>query len=278
MIKVRTLCTFDDETGATRQARRVFKVRPDQARRWSERGVVELLPGQFAERSPSGLLLERPYGYPVCPYSKVTDAWKDQTVAILGGGPSLTAEQVNACQGRAKVIAINNAYALAPWADLLYFADKRWHGWHSHRPEFKAFAGQIATVDNLELARDSRIHCLRKGALIGLADRPDTVNTGSNSGHQALNLCYLGKVKRVILIGFDMRHVGKRSHWHGGHVDTHGEPRPTPEWAYARVMLPRLATAVKQLNAAGIDVVNATPGTALKCFRLDTLENALKAD
>jgi hypothetical protein len=72
-------------------------------------------------------------------YWRVQPEWRGQTVVIVGGGPSLTKEQVDAAGhvvvGRAapKVIAINNAIELAPWADVLYFCDARWYEWHRDR-------------------------------------------------------------------------------------------------------------------------------------------------
>ena len=56
----------------------------------------------------------------------VPPIWRGATVVCLGGGPSLTAADAAQCRGRARVIAINDAYRLVPWADLLYFCDYRW--------------------------------------------------------------------------------------------------------------------------------------------------------
>jgi hypothetical protein len=39
-----------------------------------------------------------------------------------------------------------------------------------------------------------------------------------------------------------------------------------------------MKTALPQLHAAGIEVINATPGSALRLFKIGTLQNALKAD
>jgi hypothetical protein len=48
--------------------------------------------------------------------------WTGETVAVVGGGPSLTLEQVRLVgigrfAGRCKVIAVNSAAFLAWWAD-----------------------------------------------------------------------------------------------------------------------------------------------------------------
>ena len=61
----------------------------------------------------------------------VPKAWSGETVVVIATGPSLTAEDVDYCRGKARVIAINDAYTLAPWADALYATDAKW--WHWHR-------------------------------------------------------------------------------------------------------------------------------------------------
>ena len=67
---------------------------------------------------------------------RVPRLWPDATVVCIGSGPSLTAEDVDYCRGRAKVIAINNAYQLAPWSDVLYACDGAWWDWHQGAPDF----------------------------------------------------------------------------------------------------------------------------------------------
>jgi hypothetical protein len=58
------------------------------------------------------------------------------TVVCIGGGPSLTRDDVDYCRGKAFVIAINDAYKLAPWADALYACDGLWWRWHKGVPSF----------------------------------------------------------------------------------------------------------------------------------------------
>ena len=90
---------------------------------------------------------------------RVPQMWKGQTLAILGGGPSLTAEQVELVRRSGwRCIAINDTYRLAPWADVHYFCDLRFWGWHHEAPEFKAFEGIWVTLENRELCeRETRI-------------------------------------------------------------------------------------------------------------------------
>src|SRR3990167_1144446 len=78
------------------------------------------------------------------PFWNVEPEWAGETVAILGGGPSLTPWQAEACRGACRVIAVNTSYWLAPWADLLYFSDEVWWCWHHGGMETRTGNGGIA--------------------------------------------------------------------------------------------------------------------------------------
>ena len=49
--------------------------------------------------------------------------WAGDTCCILATGPSLTPAQAEYAKGKARVIAVNDAWRLAPWADILYACD-----------------------------------------------------------------------------------------------------------------------------------------------------------
>ena len=204
-------------------------------------------------------------------YWRVPRQWEGRTIAVLAGGPSLTQEQVDYCRGRAKVIAINNAYQLASWADMLYFCDDRWWKWHQDDAALQSFAGEIVTLENPNLCeRFTRIKSVRNYGNDGLSELPDGVKTGANSGYQVINLAvHLGAAK-IVLLGYDMAFKGGRSHWHQGH------PMNPSENTY-QSMLPNFPTLVEPLKKRGVDVINATPGSALECFRKKDLKCALIA-
>lgn len=195
--------------------------------------------------------------------------WPGETVVCLGGGPSLTREQVEYCRERARVIAINDAYLLAPWADLLYFCDRRWFEWHADRPELKAFKGIKVTLDEHVLKNHPEIRGVKNTGRHGLETECPGVRTGRNSGYQVINLAVHLGVKRIVLLGYDMRVVEGRTHWHAGH------PVPQRENIYEASMLPCFETLVAPLRAAGVAVLNATPESALTVFPMLPLEEAL---
>jgi hypothetical protein len=214
------------------------------------------------------------------PFWWMEEIWPGKTIAILGGGPSLTQAQVDTLRGRCKVIAINDAHRLCSWADLHYFCDARWYGWHHTDPAYQAFAGIKCTLENPDIvARHKGLRMIRNYGWPdkdnpGLCEIRDGVYTGRNSGYQAINIsAHLGGRGRRILLGFDMRIVDGKSHWFGKH------PRPDDNAPsdFSQVMLPCFPLLLKPLARRGIEIINCTPGSALTCFPTMDLECALSS-
>lgn len=184
--------------------------------------------------------------------------WRGATVAILGGGPSLTLDQIETVRARGwRMIAINNAYQIAMDADLLWWCDRQWYDLHRDHPDFVAFPGIRATLDNRSLPAD--YHLANTGPA-GIETAPNGVRTGSNSAHQTINLCCHLGAARVVLLGIDGKYLDGRSHWHGGH------PLPHDEAFYQDKMIPLLHTAVQPLRDLGVEVINANPNSAVDAF------------
>lgn len=188
--------------------------------------------------------------------------WPGSTVVCLGGGPSLTSEDVAACRGQ-RVIAINDAYRLAPWADVLYAADARWWRWHRGVPTFTGL--------KYSLQRDAAhwgVTILQHTGDQGLETAPTGLRTGQNGGYQAINLAVHLGATRVLLLGYDMQ-VGPagRTHWFGHHPDHNVSPYHT--------FLARWPSIVAPLRALGVKVLNCSRETALTVFPRVSLEEAL---
>lgn len=212
-------------------------------------------------------------------YWTVPELWPGSTVVCIGGGPSLTGEQVEACRdrldatgARVRVIAVNDAWRIAPFADVLYFCDDKWWEWH-HR-KLADWRGMIVRLQGGKHDfGDARIKVLRnldeKG---GLAERRDGLHTGQNSGYQAINLAVHFGARQIVLLGYDMKSSMAgglpKTHWFGDH------PGGTSPDIY-RVFLPWFDTLPPALAKRGVRVVNCTPGSALNAFPKMDLEQAL---
>jgi hypothetical protein len=214
-------------------------------------------------------------------FSEIAPEWGEATAVLFGGGPSLTVEQVEQVRtareaGKVRVIAINDAYRLAPFADVCYFADSEWWGWHKDRPEFRAFAGQKCSIaDSGANITDKEVHILLnangRGHSFGLSLDPKQIVTGRNSGYQALNIAILAGAKTILLLGFDAREptATSKSHWFGDH------PRIEPVAAYAEYRK-AFSAGESAIDAAGVRVLNCSPGSAIDSFPKMDLTEALR--
>jgi hypothetical protein len=191
--------------------------------------------------------------------------WPGATVVLLGGGPSLTAADVGRVRGCGRVIAVNDGYRLAAWADALYGCDAEWWGWHRGVPTFAGL--KYALEPQPTVWPDVQV--LRNTGPTGLETDPTALRTGRNSGYQALNLAVHLGAARVLLLGFDLSpDRNGREHWFGRHP---AERAPSP---YAD-MRACFDTLVEPLAAAGVTVWNCSRRTALAAFPCVALEDAL---
>lgn len=200
------------------------------------------------------------------------------TVVILASGPSLTEAQCEHVRdwhqsGGGRVIAINHTHRRAPWADVLYACDGSW--WRYHYAEVRrVFKGQLWTQD-AHAAKTYNIHHIVSERGVGLSRDPKVIYQGGgvrgagNSGYQAMNLAFHWGVKRIVLLGYDMKICDGKKNWHEPHVLA----TVSPYESWVRNYIP-LAV---DLDAEGVTVVNATPGTALDCFQKVRIEEALGA-
>jgi hypothetical protein len=203
--------------------------------------------------------------------------WAGAEVVCVASGPSLTGEDCEAvrCWREAgddrRVVAINNTYQRAPWADVLYSGDLPWWDHYVHcckAGEWPEFRGERWTQSALATRRHG-IRWIRAESGEGL--RSDRIFTGGNSGYQALQLAVLFGSKRVILLGYDLKKTGGRGHWHLDHPREMGNGTRHHVWAQK---FDRLAP---MLSAAGVEVCNATRETAIRLIPRVELGEALGA-
>lgn len=189
--------------------------------------------------------------------------WPDGTIVCLASGPSLTTADAEYVRGKADaVIAVNNAYQVAPWADCLYACDAKWWRWN-----WKQGASQFTGL-KYAMTSEARnfpgVQILKNAGDKGLTRDPSELRTGKNSGYQAINLAVHFGAKRIVLLGYDMQ----GDHFFGSHPD-----KSKPPFA---VCLRNFSTLVSPLRDLGVEIVNCTRRTALKCFPQQALEDVLR--
>lgn len=105
--------------------------------------------------------------------------------------------------------------------------------------------------------------------LPGMSNVPTKIHTGGNSGFQAINLAALWGVRRIVLLGYDVKATDGRRHFHVDHPEHLGNPLTFGRWAE------RFNVAARDLRGMGIQVVNCSEQTALTCFEKMSLADAL---
>lgn len=189
--------------------------------------------------------------------------WPGSTITCVATGPSLTQHDVDIARRLGPVIAINDAYRLAPWADVLYAADPHW--WKAHRIALAKFTGLRFSIQ--AGARGYGATVLRHRGHSGLERDPSGLKTGNNSGYQAINLAVHFGAARIVLLGYDCQRTRGEDHFFGPHIKMNQTTDARfLEWrAY-------FATLIKPLAEIGVEIVNATRETALTCFPRAPLE------
>jgi hypothetical protein len=158
------------------------------------------------------------------------------TAVVLATGPSMTQEIADAVRGRGIVIAINRCFRLAPWADALVAGDRAW--WRRN-PDALEFAG--------------RKFCAFRYPGTERMNPTMMCPAGTNSGKQGMRIAQEQfSATRILLCGFDLR-----GNTESGRTNFRGFLRQFKSWH-------------------GAEVINCTPGSALKRFPFMELDAALR--
>jgi hypothetical protein len=210
---------------------------------------------------------------------KVPKDWMGATCVILAGGPSLPTDIGQRLSSKTRVIAINDSWRLFPQADALYFGDATW--WHNQQAmNPRTLDGRLSFHDMIykgfwvtiaNFSEHPQVHCLWSTTAQGLEKNPVALATGANSGYAAINLAYLYGARRIVLLGYDMKCAGARTHWHNGPRERAGVFQVA-----LNSFLYHFESLVEPLKKEGVEVINATPDSALTCWPYLPLEEALE--
>jgi len=200
---------------------------------------------------------------------RVPALWPKGECFILGGGLSLRDVNLGLLKGR-RVIAVNNAYKLGDWIDVMFFGDCRWL--NQYGAGLLDFAGLKVTTCEKHLDKPGIKVVKRRNTPHGISRDPGILSWNLSSGACAINLAYHFGVKRIILLGFDMKKNGDKHNWHDDYEPHHSKFNP-----YGRFMrpFPHIAEDLKRLN---VECVNAAPRSALDVFPRVKLEDVLKVE
>ena len=169
-------------------------------------------------------------------------------------------------RGKGRIIAVNDAgLHMAPWADILFWADKRWLDWNhgnldlhvgqwkvARRPPHIATHHDVKWIDFLP--RSLSLDPWRVGGWCG--------------GSSAVNLAFLLGANPIVLLGFDMR----PGNWHDNHQ------KPPLQGQHRDKFIPAMESMATQLLKFGTTVLNASPRSALRCFPFADIDELLSMD
>ena len=193
------------------------------------------------------------------------EMWPGATCYVIGGGPSigdLSEEDWNVIRKK-RTIVTNNAYLIASWAEVLFFMDWKW--FEQHENKLKRYHGLKVTIAAQGRGKKGILFCER-GSKNLLAPYSWVINNGSNSGYCGINLAVHFGVKRIILVGFDMALRDKKHNYHNEHQ------RVMKDNTYREQFLPAFESLPDPLRKKGVEVLNATPESALKTFPFVSLK------
>jgi hypothetical protein len=224
---------------------------------------------------------------------QVPRLWEGGECWILGGGPSLT-EQFeipknvvqSVIEGKAlpnvyspymsaihnkHVIGINMSYKFGDWVDIVFFGDNGF--FLREKNELAAFPG-IKVTSHPQCEKYAWIKYTGRDTrhTKGISSNPKMISWNANSGAASISIAAHLGVKKIILVGFDMKldDVGKQ-HWHDLYHRMENLKLPQPKnkkpngLPFNRHLLgfPEIAKDAKKMN---IEIINACPNSAIQEF------------
>ncbi len=196
---------------------------------------------------------------------RVPVLWPDNRCFIIGGGTSLKGVDLTLLKNE-RVIAVNNAYHLVPWADVCFFMDTGWY--MQHREGLRNFSGLKVS---LEGKRDPSVKQLIRGQRKGLSEVPTTLCHGHNSGYCAINLAYLFGATTIVLVGFDMQTDARGNHnWHTEHL------RKMKTDIYKTDYIKHMEELSTLAEQSSVQILNTSLESALTCFPKISLTEYLR--
>ena len=210
--------------------------------------------------------------------------WPGATAVIVGTGPSLTPSDLELCRqareaGRVRLFAANRAAELVP-ADVIHGCNFQF--WEHYWPALAHLPAEKWTTRPELDGRFPGLHYIPERWEPGLSRDPTWIAAHHGTGPQLVNLAYLYGCTRLLLLGWDMRFHGKRGPREYDRRRYLGEdPLTLQHWPRTGPAgeLEGLIREMETIRPAeyGIEIINVTPGSALRCFPFEDFANAIAA-
>jgi len=196
-------------------------------------------------------------------------------VACIATGPSVTQQQVDVAREKGfRLFVCNNAYQLAPDAELLYSVNLSW--WDHYWTEVKDLRCKKWTT-NREAADKYQLNWIAERAGDGLCTEPELIHHGHGSGFSLVSMAHKMGAQQIVLLGYDLQYAPDydgRAKFAGSsprHFFGDGEyPASMQHWPSVQVQdgvhveLCRLYQTVADQGL--VNIINCSPNSALTCF------------
>lgn len=206
----------------------------------------------------------------------IVRAYEGDTAVLFATGPSLTDDVMDAVmnarvrsQAPLRLFGCNDAYQIVSTLDVHYACDASWwHKHYQHMKDYVATQGLWTQEPQMSQSAHPNLHRIAGRSGKGLSTAQDLIHFGNNSGYQLINVALLFGIKRMILCGYNMSVVDKKRHFFGDH------PQGLNRSGSYTGFIGNYKTI--KPDDYGIEIINATPRSALDMFPKMSLEEALK--
>lgn len=164
------------------------------------------------------------------------------------------------------IFGCNDSYKVIPWLDEHYACDDRW--WRFNGPDFRKRCPNLSSwTQSKEGAKSWNIQLVQGYHRDLMSIDSSYIHFGSNSGFQMLNIAFLMGCSKFILVGYDMQHINKKTHFFGDHPGGMSNSSPYGKFInyYSKIQ-----PEIREL------IVNCSPNSALTVFRKNTLREELE--
>ncbi len=231
----------------------------------------------------------QPVGDPIEP------KFKGETAVLIATGPSLNHEQADYVrvaqrENKCRIFTINNSYQLVPETDVHISCNEDWWKFYWSRDSVLRDMPADKYTWFKYLSVEYKIKYIKAIEGDGLSNDPQIIYINNGSGPMAVNLALHYGVKKLLLIGHDMKFapdyngkqqkVGSKSRHYFGEY-----PKKLQHWPSVKIGLSKPGVIdglievynkmVPSLKNTDMEIINCTPGSALPTFPMSTLEEEL---
>jgi hypothetical protein len=202
-------------------------------------------------------------------------------IACIGTGPSLTPSQVEAVRRRGYALyGCNLTYQIVPDLAVLFATNGPFWDYYWNRDDGPRNHPVAKWTNDQDAAGRYGLNYIGSREGVGLSENPRRLHHGHSSGFCLLNLAYLHGATSIVLIGYDLKYapdyVAKERKVGSSPRHYFGEyPSALQHWPSLKVrggVHVELVEKYREVARQGlVEILNATPGSAIDCFPRVTL-------